>query len=191
MEERTIKLAVSVDVAAASLESYYTQRGGSKLLPRLERVETKTSLVQFRLTDRSAEISATLIEFKPAPNNLCELTLYVNESSLWGWMIGVPGRSEIGVTTYLGGETSDRASSFCRDYVKYLGEREYVVDEKKRRDDQISPSSISVHGSNVNAGGDIVAGNKIINETHIHNLSSTNPPKKLTRQRKSSRKRKR
>jgi hypothetical protein len=54
------------------------------------------------------------------------MTVNDNESNLWGWMLDVPGRSELGVSTYLGADVSERCVDFCNEFIAYLETHGFV-----------------------------------------------------------------
>ena len=120
-----IQLNVSADVAAAELEHFYYQNGGDYLLPELAFDDEQSHLKKFAIHDGEAEAS---ILFRSSQNGQSVMTVNVNDTELWGWILGDPERGELGVSTYLAAETSHKCEKFCDDFVEYLNSIGYAVD---------------------------------------------------------------
>lgn len=119
-----IQLKVSIVVAAAELEHFYHPNGGNRLLPLLDIDDNQSELKIFTISDDDAKAT---ISFRPLENDQSLMTVNINNTELWGWQLGVPGRSELGVNTYLGVETSPKCEKFCNDFVEHLNSIGYMV----------------------------------------------------------------
>lgn len=120
-----IQLNVGVSVAAAELKHFHYQNGGTRLLPQIQIEDNAPAdWIVFRVIDGDSEAS---LAFRPHQNRGSILTVNPNATHLWGWMLGVPGRSELGVSTYLGAETSSRCEDFCNSFVSHLERSGYLV----------------------------------------------------------------
>lgn len=127
-DESYVDLNVTPEIAASALESFQTRRGGRFLPPKIQRLQTSTLLIQFLVLGGSDK-SDGLIEFQPRQNGGCRLYLKPNESQFWGWQLGIPGHSELGATTVLGGDTSEVVRAFFQGFIEYLRSLGYVIDE--------------------------------------------------------------
>lgn len=128
MERYFVK--TSAQAAAAELEAFHIQRGGVRLLPELQRVPTQSDLIEYWLIDDDMKASLLI---KPLSVNDCEIVVEVNESHRWGWMLGVPGRSELGVSTYVASDTSPRCSAFCSDFITHISQLGYIGPSTQQR----------------------------------------------------------
>lgn len=130
-----IQLNVNVEIAAAALEHFHDQKGGNRLHPQLNFDSKQSHLKKFTIHDEEAEAS---ISFRPLQSDRSVMTVNVNAIDLWGWQLGVPGRSELGVTTYLGAETSPKCEQFCDDFVEHLYSIGYVVNDSTNAGQSVS-----------------------------------------------------
>ena len=117
-------LNADTEIIAAELEHFYHFNGGVMRLPRIARKETHSDFIKYELADETSVASITL---RPTPQRGCKLAIYCNDSERYAWMLGIPGYSELGKTTILGLDSSERCQDFCDKFAEYLDESGYLV----------------------------------------------------------------
>jgi hypothetical protein len=122
MEE--YRLNAAIKIVEAELEHFHHDSGGIMRLPKITKIETQSDFVKYELNDESAIASLTL---RPNPKGGCNLSIYFNDSERYAWLLGVPERSELGVSTLLGTHTSNRCLDFCSKFSQYLDASGYLV----------------------------------------------------------------
>lgn len=120
------RLNVGVKAAASVLDSVHTRHTGNRRFPHLERLDSQSETVRYRLTEEEGIFSPSLIEFTPIEGDGCELRIYPNESHLSAFRIGVDA---YGSSAHIAGDTSPRCTLICIDFLKRLHELHYIVDD--------------------------------------------------------------
>jgi hypothetical protein len=141
-----IQLNADVEIVKAALDVFHHQMGGSRLFKiRKETMPDNISTYFIRHALGGAEAS---ILMRSDNGNRCRVTINPNDSELWGWQLGVPGRSELGVTTHLGEETSPHCEAFCDGFAQYLEESGYIVKSGEDASDNKSNGGRKRHPEN-------------------------------------------
>jgi hypothetical protein len=126
-----IRLGASIDAIEGELEFFYHQQGGFRLLPQLQRDANNTAqLVKYLIIDGDSQAAILL---RPNDDDGCVLTINSNDTERWALQLGVPGRSELGVNTFLGTKTSERCEAFCRKFVEHLRDAGFTNPKKTKR----------------------------------------------------------
>lgn len=122
----SLKLNSPVRIIESELEQFHFNNGSSTLLPELRKKGMKSDLVLYEIIDKSDNSMKSSILLQPTSDGSCKMSAHVNDSERWAWLLGVPGRGELGVTTYLGAETSPSCKDFCDRFIEHLRLSGYV-----------------------------------------------------------------
>lgn len=113
-------------VIESELEKFYFNNGGSTLLPELRKTPAQSDLVVYEIIDKSDNSMKSSILLHPTSDGSCDISVHINDSDRWAWRLGVPGRGELGINTFLGAETSPKCKDFCDRFIEHLRLSGYV-----------------------------------------------------------------
>lgn len=120
---KRFRVKLSVGQVATRLEIFYHEKGGWRLLPKLEKQPAEGGRIYTLIDGWGADSAPAEIILEPLSDSETEVTLRANAGVLWDLRLDSP-RAVLDQTAYLGGDPSPRCKSFLIAFKKHIQQRE-------------------------------------------------------------------